>query len=221
MIFPNAEGNPLAQIPAAPAAVIIGGGIAGIQAALDIAEAGFKVHLVERLSSIGGRMAQLDKTFPTLDCSSCILTPKMADVTRNPNITLHTCTEVTNVSGQAGAFHVTLEKQPRYVDVNSCTGCGLCAEVCPVEITNSFNAGLGSLVGKNTVKAIYRRFPQAVPAAFVIEKHPGARLHRFDRARPKQEGGRTDPRGGNSLRGNPGESLLPPLRDDLQTLRLG
>jgi heterodisulfide reductase subunit A2 len=144
--------------------LVLGGGIAGIQAALDMAEAGFKVHLVERLSSIGGKMAQLDKTFPTLDCSSCILTPKMADVPRNPNINLITGTEVAGVEGKAGAFHVQLERQPRYVDIESCTGCGLCAETCPVVIPGEFNAGL------DTHKAIYRNFPQAIPAAFVIEK---------------------------------------------------
>ena len=152
------------KTPSSNAALVIGGGIAGIQAALDIAEAGFKVHLVERLSSIGGRMAQLDKTFPTLDCSSCILTPRMADVTRNPNITLHTCTEVVKATRQAGEFQVILEQHPRYVDVNSCTGCGSCVDACPVEVPDDFNAGFG------THKAIYRRFPQAVPAAFVIEK---------------------------------------------------
>lgn len=148
------------------AALVIGAGIAGIQAALDIADAGFKVYLVEKSPSIGGRMSQLDKTFPTLDCSSCILTPKMADVPRNPNITLLTCTQVKSVEGQAGDFHVTLEREPRYVDETLCTGCGLCTDACPVSVPNLFNAGLDSH------KAIYRVFPQAVPAAFVIEKKP-------------------------------------------------
>lgn len=147
-------------------ALVIGAGIAGIQAALDIADAGFKVYLVERSPSIGGRMSQLDKTFPTLDCSSCILTPKMADVPRNPNITLLTCTQVSAVEGQAGEFHVTLEREPRYVDESACTGCALCADVCPVKVPNVFNGGLDSH------KAIYRVFPQAVPAAFAIDKRP-------------------------------------------------
>ena len=161
----NGVSPPSARRPRdARSALIIGAGIAGIQAALDIAEAGFKVYLVERSSSIGGRMAQLDKTFPTLDCSACILTPKMADVSRNHNITLLTGAQVVGVEGQAGAFHVSLEQQPRYVDVTSCTGCGLCADVCPVEMPSDFNAGLVMH------KAVYRRFPQAVPAAYVIEK---------------------------------------------------
>jgi heterodisulfide reductase subunit A len=158
---------PEASTPApngAKAALVIGAGIAGIQAALDIAGAGFPVYLVERSSSIGGRMSQLDKTFPTLDCSSCILTPKMADVSRNPNITLLTCAEVLGVEGAAGEFHVSLQQQSRFVDIASCTGCGQCADVCPVVIPSEFNAGLA------THKAIYRRFPQAIPAAFVIEK---------------------------------------------------
>ncbi len=148
-----------------PAALVVGGGIAGIQAALDLADAGFPVYLVEKMPSIGGKMSQLDKTFPTLDCSSCILTPKMADVPRNPRITLLTTTQVAAVERNGGAFHVRLEKEPRYVDIDACTGCGACSEVCPVVVPNVFNAGL------DTHKAIYRRFPQAIPAAFSIEKH--------------------------------------------------
>jgi heterodisulfide reductase subunit A2 len=150
----------------ANAILVLGAGIAGIQTALDVAEAGYEVYLVERSSSIGGRMSQLDKTFPTLDCSSCILTPKMADVSRQPNIHLLTTTELLSIAGEAGNFEVTLERQPRYVDVDSCTGCGLCSEVCPVVIPSEFNTGLDSH------KAIYRRFPQAIPAAFAIEKTP-------------------------------------------------
>ena len=115
---------------ASPAALVIGGGIAGIQAALDIADAGFKVYLVERDPSIGGRMAQLDKTFPTLDCSACILTPKMVDVARHPNIELMTYSEVEAVEGEAGRFKVRVRKKARSVDMDKCTSCGLCAENC-------------------------------------------------------------------------------------------
>jgi heterodisulfide reductase subunit A len=115
---------------ASSAALVIGGGIAGIQAALDIADAGFKVYLVEREPSIGGRMAQLDKTFPTLDCSSCILTPKMVDVARHPNIELLTYSEVEAVEGEAGRFRVRVRKKARSVDMDKCTSCGLCAENC-------------------------------------------------------------------------------------------
>lgn len=147
-----------------PTALIIGAGIAGIQAALDIADAGYPVYLVEREPSVGGHMAQLDKTFPTLDCSSCILTPKMVDVGRHPNITLLSYAEVVSIQGEVGAFRVTVEKKPRYVDVDSCTGCSDCTEVCPVEMLNPFD------VGSSACKAIYRLFPQAIPAAFVIEK---------------------------------------------------
>ncbi|MBN1659079.1 MAG: CoB--CoM heterodisulfide reductase iron-sulfur subunit A family protein [Anaerolineae bacterium] len=113
-----------------PAALIIGAGIAGMQAALDIADAGFKVYLVEREPSIGGHMAQLDKTFPTLDCSSCIMTPKMVDVARHPNIELLTWSEVEWVQGEAGNFRARIRKKARSVDADKCTGCGLCTEAC-------------------------------------------------------------------------------------------
>jgi heterodisulfide reductase subunit A len=147
------------------AALVIGGGIAGIQAALDLADAGFQVHLVERSPSIGGRMSQLDKTFPTLDCSSCILTPKMVDVGRHPNINLLTYSEVTGVSGQAGSFQVQIRKKPRYVDEEKCRGCGLCAEACRLRgrVTSEFNAGIAKRA------AIYVPFPQAVPLVYTVD----------------------------------------------------
>ena len=149
----------------APAALVIGGGIAGIQAALDIADAGFRVYLVERSPSIGGRMSQLDKTFPTLDCSACILTPKMVDAGRHPNIQLLTYSEVTQVSGEAGQFHVQIKKKPRYVDVDKCHGCGLCAEACRLSgrVTSDFNAGMAKRA------AIYVPFPQAVPLVYTVD----------------------------------------------------
>ncbi len=137
--------------------VVIGAGVAGIQAALDIAGHGIHVHLVEREPTIGGHMAQLDKTFPTNDCSMCILSPKMVDVSRNPYITVHTCTEVESIEGEVGHFQVTLKKYPRYVDENACTGCGDCVEICPVEVYNRFDAGVG------VRKAIYKPHPQAMP----------------------------------------------------------
>ncbi len=115
-----------------PAALVIGAGIAGMQAALDIADAGFKVYLVEREPSIGGRMSQLDKTFPTLDCSACIMTPKMVDVARHPNIELLTYSEVEAVEGEAGRFRVRIRKKARSVDIEKCTSCGLCVENCPI-----------------------------------------------------------------------------------------
>ena len=117
---------------AQPAALIIGAGIAGMQAALDIADAGFRVYLVEREPSIGGHMAQLDKTFPTLDCSSCIMTPKMVDVGRHPNIEMLTYSEVEWVEGEAGHFRARIRKKARSVDANKCTGCGICTEECPI-----------------------------------------------------------------------------------------
>jgi heterodisulfide reductase subunit A len=148
-----------------PAALIIGAGIAGIQAALDIASAGFPVVLVEREPSVGGRMSQLDKTFPTLDCSACILTPKMVDVGQHPLINLMTYSEVTAVKGEAGAFHVTVKKKPRYVDEDKCRGCGECAIACRMtgRISDTFNQGLGKRA------AVYVSFPQAVPLIYTVD----------------------------------------------------
>jgi heterodisulfide reductase subunit A len=146
-----------------PSALIIGAGIAGIQAALDIADAGFKVHLVEREPSIGGHMSQLDKTFPTLDCSACILTPKMVDCARHPNIELHTYSEVQAVNRHAAAFSVRLLERARYVDMDLCTGCGECALKCPSKVLDPFNMNL------NQRRAIYLQFPQAVPMVMTID----------------------------------------------------
>ncbi len=120
------------KINVTPTALVIGAGIAGIQAALDIADSGYKTYLVERTPSVGGRMAQLDKTFPTLDCSACILTPKMVDVARHPNIELLTYSEVTDIDGYVGNFKVKVKKKARSIDESKCTGCGVCTENCPV-----------------------------------------------------------------------------------------
>ncbi len=145
-------------------ALIIGGGIAGIQAALDIANSGHEVVLVEREPTIGGRMAQLDKTFPTLDCSACILTPKMVDVAQHPNITLLSYAEVQEVKGFVGNFQVKIKKKARYVDEEKCTGCADCIKACPVEVDSEFDVGMGKR------KAIYIPFPQAVPNKYVIDR---------------------------------------------------
>ncbi|HUX98435.1 MAG TPA: FAD-dependent oxidoreductase, partial [Candidatus Deferrimicrobium sp.] len=149
------------------AAMVIGGGVAGIQAALDLADSGFRVYLIEKTPSVGGRMAQLDKTFPTNDCSLCILAPKMVEVFRHPNIELLTYHEVTKVEGEAGNFEVTVLKKSRYVDETKCKGCGKCAIKCPAEkllkIPDEFNMGL------KTRTAIYIPFPQAVPPIYLID----------------------------------------------------
>ncbi len=146
------------------AVLVVGGGIAGMQASLDLANRGFRVYLVEKSPSIGGRMAQLDKTFPTMDCSICILGPKMIACLHHPNITLLTYSEVKEVNGSAGNFKVKIMKKPRYVDESKCTGCDDCTKVCPVALPNEFDMGLGKR------KAIYRLFPQSVPNVFVIDR---------------------------------------------------
>jgi len=145
-------------------ALVIGGGIAGIQAALDIANAGCEVILVERKSSIGGHMAQLSETFPTLDCSQCILTPKMVEASQHPGIRLMTYAEVEDVSGSVGNFKVKIRHKARYVDWDACNGCGLCSTKCPGRAVSEFNQGLE----KRT--AIHRLFPQAVPNKPVIDR---------------------------------------------------
>jgi heterodisulfide reductase subunit A len=152
------------KVPIHPATLIVGGGIAGIQATLEIADAGFPVYLVEREPSIGGHMAQFDKTFPTLDCSACILTPKMVLVGNHPNVTLLTYSEVQKVDGYVGNFAVTIKKRARYIKTEDCTGCGVCWEKCPKKvIDDKFEAGLGYR------KAVYTPFPQAVPKYPVID----------------------------------------------------
>jgi len=144
--------------------VVIGGGVAGIQTSLDLTELGFKVYLVERTPSIGGRMAQLDKTFPTNDCSLCILAPKMVEVFRNPNIELMTYHEVKKIEGESGDFKVTVLKKPRYIDETKCKGCGDCAAKCPkIEAPNIFNMNLGKR------RSVYIPFPQAVPPIYLID----------------------------------------------------
>lgn len=146
-------------------ALVIGGGIAGIQTALDIADAGYEVDIVEKTPSIGGRMSQIDKTFPTLDCSACILTPKMVDAAAHEKIKIYTYSEVENVSGFVGDFTVDIRKKARSVDMDKCTGCGVCQEKCPSKKTPSeFNRGL------NNRSAIYTPFAQAIPNVPVIDR---------------------------------------------------
>ncbi len=151
------------EVSARREVLVIGGGIAGITAALDLANAGFHVYLVERGPSIGGHMAQLDKTFPTMDCSQCILTPKMVDVARHQDIELFTNSEVVGLEGFAGNFRVRVLRKPYYVDLDKCTGCGLCVDFCPIEVPSEFDAGMGAR------KAIYIPFPQAVPHVAIID----------------------------------------------------
>ena len=150
--------------PVTKRALVIGGGIAGIQTALDIAEAGFPVDIVEKKPTIGGKMTQIDKTFPTLDCAACILTPKMVDAAQNENINIISYAEVESVKGFVGNFHVTIRKKARFVDETKCTGCGLCTEKCPQKkVPNEFNLGLDNR------RAIYIPFAQAVPKVATID----------------------------------------------------
>ncbi|MFC1939557.1 CoB-CoM heterodisulfide reductase HdrA2 [Chloroflexota bacterium] len=151
------------EIPVTDRAIVIGGGVAGIQAALDLADAGHQVYLVEKQPSIGGIMAQLDKTFPTMDCSICVLGPKMMDVGRHPRIKLMTCSQIEEISGYVGNFKVQIRKKARYVDEAECNSCGKCAEVCPVVVPDEFQQGFSSRT------AAYIPFPQAVPSAYIID----------------------------------------------------
>lgn len=152
------------EIPVNSNTLVVGGGIAGITAALEIAESGRQVFLVERNPGIGGHMAQLDKTFPTLDCAACISTPKMSQTGQHPNITLLSYSEVTAVDGHAGNFKIKIKRKPRYVNENDCKGCGDCAVACPVTVHSEFDLGLIDR------KAIYRPFPQSVPNTYTVDR---------------------------------------------------
>jgi len=156
-----------ATFPVCTNTLVVGGGIAGMQAALDIAKAGFKAYLVERQPTVGGHMLQYDKTFPTLDCAACIGTPKMVSVGQDSNIELLSYSEVEDVSGFIGNFKVKVRRKPRYIE-ESCTGCGECEKVCPIDFPNEWD------VGTKTRKAIYRPFPQAVPITYCIDKYDRA-----------------------------------------------
>ena len=161
----NRELQPII-VPIDPATLIVGGGIAGITAALELANGGHKVYLVEKEPSIGGHMAQFDKTFPTLDCAACILTPRMVEVGSHPNITLMTYSQVVGVEGFVGDFTITVLKKARYIDEDLCTGCGICQEKCPKKVVDEvFEAGVGYR------KSVYTPFPQAVPRFPVIDRY--------------------------------------------------
>ncbi|MFX1297017.1 MAG: 4Fe-4S binding protein [Promethearchaeota archaeon] len=146
------------------AVLVVGGGIAGIQTSLDLAELGFKVFLAENSSAIGGKMSQLDKTFPTNDCAMCILSPKLVEVGRHHNIKIITHAEIEKVEGEAGNFNVTIKKHPRYIDELKCTGCGLCSEWCPVEFVNEYDEKLRKR------KSIFIKYPQAIPKLASIDR---------------------------------------------------
>ena len=162
----NSDKEKLTLVPAEDkvgAIMVVGAGISGIQASLDLANSGFKVYLVDKGPAIGGKMSQLDKTFPTNDCSMCILSPKFIECATNPNISIITGSQIDSINGEAGNFRVTLIQEPRYVDVDKCTACGTCAEYCPVNILDVYNEKLA------TIKCIHIHLPQAVPAASVVD----------------------------------------------------
>jgi len=151
------------EVPVNPNVLVVGGGVAGIQAAIEVADSGNLVYLVEKEPSIGGHMAMFDKTFPTLDCAACILTPKMTIAGQHPNIKLLSYSEVEDVSGYIGNFKVRIKKKARFIDEDKCTGCGRCQEICPTKVASEFEQGLGQR------KAVYKPFPQAVPNKVVID----------------------------------------------------
>ncbi len=155
--------NPVLPPPVG-AAMVVGGGIAGMQASLDLAEQGFKVYLIETKSAIGGKMAQLDKTFPTNDCAMCTISPKLVETGRHQNITVLTNTDIVDLKGQVGNFSVQLHQRARYVDPEKCVACNDCVDVCPVIVPDTFNEGLVPR------RAVYKLYPQAVPNAYAIDK---------------------------------------------------
>ncbi len=170
------------RVPVTKRALVIGGGIAGIQATLDIANGGHEVILLEKSPSIGGHMSQLDETFPTLDCSQCILTPRMVEAAKHPNVTIISWAELEKLEGYIGNFKATIRQKARYVNAELCTGCGVCQEKCPARMLNYFEAGLGVIEGKfkdasevnkgAMTKAINSPFPQAVPNIPVLHPEP-------------------------------------------------
>ncbi len=164
--MPNSKhGTPISDLTKGKvgSVMVVGAGISGIQAALDVANSGFKVYLIEKGPAIGGKMSQLDKTFPTNDCSMCILSPKFIECSTNPNISIITDAQIDRIEGEAGNFKVTLVQEPRYVDVEKCTGCGTCSEYCPVNILDAYNEDLA------TLKCIHIFSPQAVPAISIVD----------------------------------------------------
>jgi heterodisulfide reductase subunit A len=146
------------------AALVVGGGIGGVQAALDLAAAGIKTYVVEKQPAVGGVMAQLDKTFPTNDCAMCIMGPRLVEIGRHPDIEILALSQVERVEGRAGNFTVQVRREPRFVDTSVCTGCALCADACPITMPSEYDVGLAQR------KAIYRPFPQAVPNVFTISR---------------------------------------------------
>jgi heterodisulfide reductase subunit A len=174
--------EPLEEISEAASrdVLVVGGGIAGITASLELEEQGYRVHLVEREPSIGGQMAKLTKVFPTLDCAQCILTPRIAEAGRRPNLVLHAHSEVVRVEGRPGNFRVEVRRRPRGVDVEACRGCGVCSKVCPVSVPDDFNEG------RSARKAAYLPFPQAVPYAYVIDFDSCVRCGRCAEACPSK-----------------------------------
>jgi heterodisulfide reductase subunit A len=156
------------KTPPVGAALVVGGGIGGMQAALDLANGGIKVYLSERSAAIGGVMAQLDKTFPTNDCAMCTMAPRLVEIGRHKDIEILTLSEVEHVDGQPGNFTIRIKQQPRFVISSKCTGCGACTTICPVTLPSEFDRGLGER------KAIYRPFPQAVPNVFTISRRGAA-----------------------------------------------